>query len=109
MNCIRLTFSLEMFYDNNVIDQKLIAANPNLYGKTSMEIFDYTVETLTKAGLMVILNNHTSSSQRCCSDGDGDGDWHTNRYPEEKFFHCLIELTKRYINNPRVIGMDLRN
>jgi hypothetical protein len=28
MNCIRLTFSLEMFYKNNVIDHSLIKANP---------------------------------------------------------------------------------
>lgn len=44
MNSVRLTFSLQMFYDNNVIDQKLIKANPNLFGKTSMEIFDETVK-----------------------------------------------------------------
>ena len=75
MNCIRLTFSLQMFYDNNIIDQKLIQANPKLYGKTAMQIFDATVESLTKAGLMVILNNHTSTSQWCCSPWDGDGMW----------------------------------
>lgn len=43
MNCIRLTFSLQMFYDNNIIDPKLIAADPSLSGKASMDIFDATV------------------------------------------------------------------
>lgn len=32
-----------MYYDDNVIDKKLIAANPQLFGKTAMEIFDETV------------------------------------------------------------------
>ena len=43
MNTIRLTFSIQMYYDNNVIPEKFIKANPQLYGKTSMEIFDATI------------------------------------------------------------------
>ena len=74
-----------------------------------MEIFDITVKALTDAGLMVILNNHTSKSQWCCSNSDGDGLWWSAEYSEQKFFDCLIAMTKRYKDNPRVIGMDLRN
>jgi endoglucanase len=68
MNCIRLTYSLQMFYENKPIPDKYLKANPELRGKTAMEIFDITVNTLTEVGLMVILNNHTSSSQWCCSN-----------------------------------------
>lgn len=75
MNCIRLTYSLQMFYDDKPVPAKYLKANPELIGKTGMEIFDITVETLTDVGLMVILNNHTSSSQWCCSNDDGDGLW----------------------------------
>jgi hypothetical protein len=39
-NTVRLTFSLQMFYDNNVISNNLISANPQLHGKKSMEIFE---------------------------------------------------------------------
>lgn len=35
MNCVRLTFSLQQFRDNNFIDKDLIKANPDLYGKTA--------------------------------------------------------------------------
>jgi endoglucanase len=76
-NVVRLTFSLQMFYDDNVVDQKLISANPDLFGKTSMQIFDETIKVLTETGLMIYLNNHTSKSQWCCSDTDGDGLWWT--------------------------------
>ena len=75
MNCIRLTYSLQMIYDDNVVPPEYLKANPDLIGKTSMEIFDKTVEVLTDVGLMVILNNHTSKSMWCCSNSDGDGLW----------------------------------
>lgn len=58
---------------------------------------------------MVILNNHTSTSQWCCSNDDGDGLWWSREYPEYKFFDHVTLFAKRYANNPRVIGMDLRN
>jgi endoglucanase len=109
MNCIRLTYSLQLFFDNNVVDAKYLTANPDLIGKTSMEIFDITVQTLTDVGLMVILNNHTSTSQWCCSNDDGDGLWWSREYPEYKFFDCARDFAIRYKDNPRVIGMDLRN
>jgi endoglucanase len=86
MNCIRLTYSLQMFFDNNVVDAKYIKANPDLEGKTVMEIFDHTIQVLTEVGLMVILNNHTSSSMWCCSECDGDGLWWSEKYPEKMFF-----------------------
>ena len=36
MNCIRLTFSLQLFCDNNIIPEKYLKANPNLIGKTAL-------------------------------------------------------------------------
>ncbi len=69
-NGVRLTFSLQMFYDNPVVQNKFLTANPELFGRRAMEIFDLTVLEITRAGLMVILNNHVSSSMWCCSDDD---------------------------------------
>jgi hypothetical protein len=36
MNCIRLTYSLQMFYDDNIIHRDFLKANPKLIGKTAM-------------------------------------------------------------------------
>jgi hypothetical protein len=36
MNCIRLTYSLQMFYDNKKVPEKYLKANPELIGKTGM-------------------------------------------------------------------------
>ena len=60
-NCVRLPFALDTFYKSRVIPDSLLTANPDLHGKTAMEIFDKTVESLSNQGLMVILNNHIRS------------------------------------------------
>ncbi len=113
MNCVRLCFSLEMFREkdgkNHFVNPQLLSANKYLFGRTAKEIFVITVNQLTEAGVMVILNNHTSKSQWCCSDHDGDGLWFNNDYPEEEFFSCLEMLAELFRDNPRVVGIDLRN
>jgi len=108
-NCIRLPFSLEQYYDNPVIDENRLTANPELQGMTSMEVFDAVVMGLTDAGLMVILNNHNSGAGWCCSEQDGEGLWWTHDYPEEQWLSALEGLADRYAENSLVVGMDLRN
>lgn len=49
-----------------------------MVGKRAMELFDIAIREMTDAGLMVILNNHTSSSMWCCSDDDCEGLWWTH-------------------------------
>ena len=58
------------------MSEDAISANPHLFGKTSMEILDETVDALAKAGVMVILNNHISDAMWCCSNDDSNGLWH---------------------------------
>ena len=57
-NCVRLPFALDTFYKTKTIPDSILAANPDLHGKTALEILDKTVESLTNQGLLVILNNH---------------------------------------------------
>ncbi|XP_023330673.1 uncharacterized protein LOC111703052 isoform X2 [Eurytemora carolleeae] len=108
-NCVRLPFALDTFYKSRVISDSLLTANPALHGKTAMEIFDKTVESLSNQGLMVILNNHISTAKWCCDENDGEGLWFTNEYSEEDFEDCLLEFTERYKHINLVVGMDLRN
>ena len=82
MNCVRLCFSLELFRKNNKVPNNLVKANKFMFGMTSIQIFKETVAALTAEGLMVILNNHTSKSQWCCSESDGDGLWFNKEYSE---------------------------
>jgi len=108
-NCIRLVNSMDVIYKNPVIDPERLSANPDLVGKTAMEIHDEVVKVLTEANLMVIINNHMSNAGWCCSLEDGNGMWYTPEYPEEVFFEHWTFMAERYLDNPLVIGADLRN
>ena len=39
-----------------------LSANPDLVGKSALEIHDEVVTALTEANLMVIINNHMSNA-----------------------------------------------
>ena len=89
-------------------------------------IFSYYKQLKTSSGfdakLIVLLNNHISTAQWCCPSDEGL--WYTDEYPEEMWIQgsaslvlCprkspkkgLELLTERYLGNPWVAGMDLRN
>jgi len=108
-NCIRLPFSLEQFFENPVVENSRVSSNPDLAGKTSMDVFDATVSGLTDEGLIALLNNHNSKAGWCCSEQDGDGLWYTHKYPEEMWIEALTSMAERYSGNSLVAGIDMRN
>ncbi|CAE7246322.1 NHD1 [Symbiodinium pilosum] len=110
-NCVRLPFSLEMVLKNVSVPhlQEVLAANPDWVGLSPMQVFDKTVTALTDVGLLVVLNNHVSSAGWCCSGTDGEGLWYTDRYSEEAWLSGIGLVARRYRDNPRVAGFDLRN
>ena len=44
----------------------------------------------------------------CCSPSDGEGLWFTDEYPTEMFEEGILQIVFRYLDNPLVVGMDLR-
>eukprot|EP00929_Paragymnodinium_shiwhaense_P112290 TRINITY_DN8054_c0_g1_i3.p1 TRINITY_DN8054_c0_g1~~TRINITY_DN8054_c0_g1_i3.p1 ORF type:complete len:619 (+),score=62.01 TRINITY_DN8054_c0_g1_i3:67-1923(+) len=114
-NCVRLPYSLDLFLGQGrdpwppEAAEKSLAANPALQSLTPLEIFDKMVEDLTAAGLVVILNDHTSSAKWCCSETDGEGLWYTKSYNESVWLENLHDVAERYRENPLVAGFDLRN
>jgi aryl-phospho-beta-D-glucosidase BglC (GH1 family) len=57
-NSVRLPFSLWMTGQTAPVPDEYLAANPDLYGATPMQVYDACVEALTGAGLIVIPNCH---------------------------------------------------
>lgn len=108
-NSVRLPWANEMVAKNPVIDNKLLAANPQLQGKKALEVFDKIIDTLGAAGLMVILDNHRSRGDWCCDDIHGDGLWYSKDYAPETFAQHWVFMAKRYQNRPFVVGAELRN
>lgn len=52
-----------------------VAANPRLRGRSARAVFDVVVDTLARHGLMVILDNHVTRPDWCCSGEDGNALW----------------------------------
>ncbi|WP_246050470.1 glycoside hydrolase family 5 protein [Leptospira langatensis] len=113
-NSVRLPFSNKMLHDTTTVPNEYIAANPQFFGKTPLEIYDLTVQALTDAGIVVVLNNHTTFSEWCCGY-DYNGLWyHTGssfayNQSTDMWQSDWIMMINRYKNNKLVAAADLRN
>lgn len=108
LNSIRLSYSNEMLGMTAPVPDVAVTANPQLRGMTPLQVFDEVVEALTADGFAVILNNHTTTSRWCCGADDGNSKPYSSQ-TIEKWIGDWVMLTERYADNPRVVGMDLRN
>lgn len=108
-NSVRMNYAVNMWYDNSTVDPIFLAANPQLFNMTALEVFDHVIEALTQAGLLVIINCHTSDYRWCCSLHDDQSLWYNGRWTEQNWLDSLSGLARRYSGNPRVIGFDPRN
>ena len=55
-NSVRLVWSNELVRKNPLIAAERLNANPELFGKTALEVLDAVVAALGRAGVLVILN-----------------------------------------------------
>lgn len=108
-NIVRLPWSNELVERDPVVETQLLAANPELQGKTGLQIFDAVVDSAGRHGLMVILDNHRSRGDWCCDEVHGDGLWHTPAYPETAWLADWKTMATRYRDRPHVVAAELRN
>lgn len=85
-----------------------VAANPDLAGMTSWQVLCATVESLTAAGLYVILNQHLLYPGWCCSQADNNGFWYNDNWPPAVFTSCWKTVATRFKDNP-LVGYDIHN
>jgi endoglucanase len=107
VNSVRLPFSDEMIHDGSPVTDAAVAANPELRGRTPLQVYDVVVRELTAAGLAVILNNHTNTTRWCCGV-DGNERWNASRSTDAWETDWLF-MARRYRDNKRVVGADLYN
>ena len=108
-NTVRLPWSDEMVAKNPIVADSVVAATPKLKGKTALEVLDAVIDALAYEGVVVLLDNHVSDADWCCSDTDRNGLWYTATYPESAWLTHWRALAKRYVGQPAVVGADLRN
>ena len=80
--------------------------NADLNGLNSLQILDKIVTYAGTLGLKIILDNHRSEAG---DSAESNGLWYTSSYSEAAWIGDWTALANRYLNNPTVIGFDLRN
>ncbi len=79
------------------------ASNPDLVGKTSIEVMDAVISAAKARDMVVLLDRHRP-------DYDAQSElWYTDEYPEERYIEDWLMLAERYAGDPTVIGADLHN
>ncbi|MEU9128489.1 cellulase family glycosylhydrolase [Kitasatospora sp. NPDC048540] len=107
INSIRLPFSNALIHDTTPVPDTAVAANPQLRGKTPLQVFDAVVAALTADGFAVILNDHTTTARWCCGL-DGNERWNSGQSTEQ-WIADWVFMAERYRADKRVVGADLRN
>lgn len=108
-NAVRLPWSNELAESDPPIADAMLTANPALQGRRALEVLDAVIAALGHEGLVVLLVNHTSNADWCCTLTDGNGLWHNAAYPEARWIADWEKLASRYKDVPNVAGADLRN
>ena len=109
VNSVRLPWANETLENNPRVPDYAVKANPQFRGRHAMEVMDAVVRALAGAHIMVILDNHVSRADWCCSETDGNGLWYNAEYPESKWLTDWQTIVRRYKSERWVVGVDLRN
>lgn len=116
-NSVRLPYADELLIKNPVIEEELVRANPDLAGLFATDVFTAVVNTLTDAGIAVIINNHITAATWCCGANPCDAGWANDhlgpfcpvKQTEDEWIRHWEAIMMPLIENPLVIGVDLRN
>ncbi|KEY66112.1 hypothetical protein S7711_05286 [Stachybotrys chartarum IBT 7711] len=116
-NSVRLPYADELVMLNPTILPHLVTANTDLAGLRAMDVFEAVVTALTDAGLAVIINNHITSATWCCGADPCDAGWANDhlgnlcrvKQTENEWIEHWETVMSRFLDNPLVIGADLRN
>lgn len=116
-NSVRLPYSDEMVMDNPLIEAELLSANQDLIGLRALDVYVSVVESLTEAGLAVIPNNHITQATWCCGLNVCDTAWYNDylgpvcrvSQTEDQWIENWVMIMSSFVDNPLVIGADLRN
>jgi aryl-phospho-beta-D-glucosidase BglC (GH1 family) len=116
-NSVRLPYADEIVYNNPKIEDRLLMANPDLFGATALDVLAAVTTSLTDNGIAVIMNNHITSATWCCGADPCDSGWANDhlgsicrvRQTEEQWIQNWETVMLPHVDNPLVIGVDLRN
>jgi endoglucanase len=101
-NTLRLPFCNQLF-DAGSRPNVDASRNPDLAGKTGLQLMDAIVKGAAERGLKVMLDRHRP-------DANAQSDlWYTDRYSEQRWIDDWKMLATRYKDDPTVFAVDLHN
>jgi endoglucanase len=109
VNSVRLPWANETLERNPRVPDYAVRANPRFKGKHSMDVMDSVITALARAHVLIVLDNHMSNADWCCSETDNNGLWYNREYPETHWLADWRAMARRYRKQSWVIGADLRN
>lgn len=77
--------------------------NPDLQGKSSLQVLDAVVNEFDRQGMYVLLDHHRPDCNAISEL------WYTNSYSEQQWISDLVFVANRYKNVTHFIGVDLKN
>lgn len=134
-NSVRFPYSDQMVIENPIVDPKWLQANLDLLdpylntdlkgrgaraeasGPRAIEVYNACVKALTDAGIAVIINNHITNAHWCDGKNLCDSSWRNDQYgpicnirqTTETWIDHWKTIMEPFIDDPLVIGADLRN
>ena len=111
-NCVRIPLSVQLVLEDPSPPAAAVAGlDPSeCNASTALTVLDCQVRALTRRGLMVVLNSHTSVAGWVgAGERAPQGLWHSARFPTRDWVASLAALAVRYRTDPLVVGLDIRN
>ncbi len=102
-NAIRLPYANQCLNAGATTSGIDFNQNPQLSGKSPIQVMDAVINSASAHGLKVILDQHRPDT------GAQSELWYTAQYPESRWLSDWKMLATRYRNNNTVIGVDLHN
>jgi aryl-phospho-beta-D-glucosidase BglC (GH1 family) len=117
-NAVRVPFVPETLYSTAKVDQLSYVdpgRNPELIGKTPLQVLDLWMAEANRVGLYVMLDFHSVSSQRqyphwfVSDPADFNLTYNKQAYTAANWTRDLAFVAKRYANLPHFFGIDVFN
>jgi aryl-phospho-beta-D-glucosidase BglC (GH1 family) len=102
-NSIRIPFCTQMFDSGSTPKNIDFTKNPDLQGKTPLQILDAIVTQAGARRLRIILDRHRPDAY------SQSALWYTGQYSEQRWIADWTMLASHYRNNSTVVGFDLHN
>lgn len=117
-NTVRLPFVPETLYSTATVDSLSYidpGKNPDLFGKTPLQVLDLWMAEANRQGLYILLDFHSVTKRRLYPTWfiDTPGDYSLSHngqaYTEDHWIRDLQFVAARYASLPRFIGIDIYN